>query len=73
MWIQGGLKTWGLLCSPATTELCLDLFPSFSGYTTSIAWGTVCHGVCPLYARRAVCAKHPYMCISVHVSGWVNW
>lgn len=36
---QGGLKTWGHLCDPASTELCVGLLPLFKGYTVSHCTG----------------------------------
>lgn len=39
MWIQGGMRTWGHLCSQATTELCLDLSPLFNGHSLAHCLG----------------------------------
>lgn len=45
---QGGLKTWGHLCDPASMELCLDLLPLFKGYTVSHHTGYTIHLTSPL-------------------------
>lgn len=35
MWVQGGMKTWGSVCSQATTGLDGDPFPSCNGHILS--------------------------------------